>query len=239
MKRKLIIIALFILLITTGCNVDYNVTIDSKFQVYEKVKFIGENDIILNNVEDIDLYLDEQINTYKLINQFKAYNYKKKKGSINSYVEMSRKYPSLDVYSNSPILGQFFNNVQITRENDTIKVASIGKNLYDQYFAENNIHEPEFFMDSIKIKIRLHNEILDHNADYYDYVKNTLEWEITKDKNLSEFYFILGPNKKYGIILIDAIYMNKLSLGIITTTILGLYLFSKKVYNSHIINNSI
>lgn len=230
---------MFMLLLVTGCSVDYKVVIDSNYKVKEISKFIGQNDVILSYNDSIDLYLDSQIKSYQKITKFKSYTFDKKIKNSFSFIEMERKYPNIDVYIDSPILNQLFEMIDIEKKDGFLTFTTAGETYYDQYFDDNKKHEPEFFVDEINIKMRFHNEIVEHNADYFDITNNTLEWNISKNNQISKIYFKLGPTKKYDIILVDLIYENRITIGVLSFFIVGIYLVGKKVYHNHILNNSI
>lgn len=238
MKKKILLIIAVIFLIT-GCSVDYKATVYSNYRVKETASFIGRNDILINYNENIDTYLDSQIDSYEKISLFKTYKFNKKINDDFSYVKSTKIYRNLKSYIKSPIIEQLFEDIDIKEENGTVTFTTIGETYYGQYFDDNQKHEPEFFIDEITIKLRFHNEIIEHNADHLNVAENTLEWNINSNNQEPKLYFKLGSSKKYDIILIDMIYDNKITIGIIGILLFIIYLTWRNIYLNHINNNSI
>ena len=100
---KLITLFLFIVILS-GCSADYNLVIDKNNVITENLKVIIPNEIILQGNEDIDIFLDNRIESLKTVRSYKNYIYDSKKGKKDSFIEMTMKYKTLNDYSKSPIL---------------------------------------------------------------------------------------------------------------------------------------
>ncbi len=224
MKKIMLLLILFV----TGCSIDYKATVYSNNKIKEQAKFIGKNELILKNNDSLELYLDSQIESYKNINLFSNYKFKKKIKENFSYVDASKTYRNLNQFKDFTLLNQLFENITIEQlNNKTIFRAS--KSLLNL----DDSPDPTFFIEKINIKFRLHNEILESNADFFDISKNILEWNVDPN-NVEEIYFELGLNKKYDIILIDLISDNKITVGLLSLLLFIILIISRKIYKNHI-----
>lgn len=227
MKLKTVFLLIFLLFIT-GCSIDYKATVYSNNKIKEQAKFIGKNELILKNNDSLDLYLDSQMESYKNINIFSDYKFKKIIKEDFSYVDVSKTYRNLNQFKSFSLINQLFEEITIEKSNNkTIFRAS--KSLLNL----DDSPDPTFFVEKINIKFRLHNEILKSNANFFDISKNTLEWNIDPN-NVEEIYFELGLNKKYDIILIDLISDNKITIGLLSLLLFIMLIISRKVYKNHI-----
>lgn len=225
MKKMLI---LLFLMFITGCNIDYNATIYHNKRIREECKFTEENDFILKYNEDISLSLNSKIDSYK--QYFDSYKFMKKINKDNSYVLMKKTNQNLDEFKTTTILNQLYEHIIIEENNNQFSFKFL--NLVDDV---SNNPDPNFHMDDIRIKIRLHNKVIESNADNVDEKKNTLEWIITQTDKEKNMFFKLDHKKRYDIILIDMFLFNKdtiipicITLIIILSVLFYFYLRYKK-----------
>lgn len=236
-KTKIIFILLFVLFFT-GCNVDYNVLVDDKKQVQESIRFVNSNDNILVNNEDVDLYLTTQIDAYKKIPLFKNYRFSKKIGKTFSYVTSNRRFSSLEEYRNSPVFNHLFEYAEVTNENGIVTFKTTGKYYYENAFSDN-YDDPLFFINSITIKMKFYNNIIDSNADMVDKKNNVLIWNINSNNTEKTIYFKIGKDKRYDIIILDYVYRNQtniiIGMSIIVIIVLLTLIIQKKIKKNNIV----
>ena len=225
MKKMLI---LLFLMFVTGCNIDYNATIYHNKKIREECKFTEENAFILKYNEDISLFLNSKMDPYK--QYFDSYKFMKKINKDNSYVLMKKTNQNLDEFKTTTILNQLYEFIIIEENNNQFSFKFL--NLVDDV---SNNPDSNFYMDDIRIKIRLHNKVIESNADNIDEKKNTLEWVITQTDKEKNILFKLDHKKRYDIILIDMFLLNKdtiipicVTLIIILSVLFYFYLRYKK-----------
>ncbi len=206
MKKKLCIL-LFIIVLLTGCSANYDLLINDKKEVYESITFTDTNESILSYSESVELYLTQQIESYKGIKEFSAYDFVKKEGSSSSGVIMSKKYRTLKDYSTSYILRFLFEDVNIIQNTEYTSFETVGGYNYSNLYGEEQL-DPDFFLEKINIKIKFYNNIIDSNADKVDEKGNILEWNITSEDLLKSIYFKIGNEKRYDIIFLDTFNRN-------------------------------
>lgn len=221
-KTKLFLILLFSFFIT-GCSFDYNLTITSDNKVIEKVEVMSLNDDLLLHNEFVDLYLNEQIESYKKIPDFSLYTFSKKIGDVNSSVFLKKQYDSLENYIKSPTFKSLFTDGYIEKTNQYTSFTTSAENLDKKIYGDNLLDE-NFYVGDINIKIKFYNKVIDSNADLIDEKNNIYIWNIV-DKNLTRnIYFKVGNEKRYDIIIIDTIQNNLLLfIGIIILVILATF----------------
>lgn len=219
MKKMKLLFLLLIPLMITGCSVDYNVLVDENKKVVETVKFIGVNEQISNNNESLDMYLNEQITTYKQIDLFSHYIFTKHVGKMASYVMMQKSYESLKEYSNSTVFRNIFEGAEVIKKEDYTSFNTTGKYYYNNLYGGEGT-EPDFYINDLTIKIKFYNKVVDSNADKVDERNNTLEWDITPENIEKYIYFKVSNDKRYDIMVIDFIIRNKVTfISIFTVTV--------------------
>lgn len=237
MKRVKILILLFMVLVLSGCNINYDVNIkaskNDKNQVLEEIIFNFDNsEISVNNISN---YVTETFKNYQNLGMLKDYKLKKDIGKKNSKIIIYKKYSSLEEYVNSNEALQYaFKNV-----NYIDNYGDKGLNTTDKYIGQEifNNEVSENIIDNIKITYHFQNEILENNADIYDKSNNTLTWNLDKTRKDANITFQYSNSKKYDIIIKDYIKQNYIYLlllvGIIVAAIVSIYLIRKKSFLSN------
>ncbi|MFA5603733.1 MAG: hypothetical protein WDA12_02630 [Bacilli bacterium] len=239
MKKIKILLILLIMILITGCDVDYKVIVDSNYRVKETVKFIGDNKTITEKGYNVDLYLTEQIETHQNISLFKGYKFIKKMGTTDSFVTIDRQHRNLEAYSKSPVFNQLFESANIVYEEGTVTFNTTGENYYKNFYNNDELVDPEFYVDKITIQMRFHNNIIESNADSTDETKNTLTWNVSSEKELKKIYFKIGNAKRYDIILLDYVIENKIKIISILLTVMVVGGVALKFYENYKKNDSI
>ncbi len=239
MKKIKLALLLFLLFIVTGCSVDYNLIVTSNHKIRENVKLFVRNDQISKKTTNLKKYFKDQIASYENIGSYKKYKFDYKIGDEVSYVKLDAWHSSFGEYKKSIIYNNLFEDVFIFEEDDKITFKTVGKYFYSDVYADLESPDPDYYMGDINVKIRLHNKIIDSNADNYDEDTNTLEWTITDKDQTRSIFFEIGPEKRYDIILKDLILLNKKTI-IVTSIIvlsvgsLGFYFYSRYKRNNAI-----
>ncbi|NLL44314.1 MAG: hypothetical protein GX247_01430 [Mollicutes bacterium] len=232
---KIILLGIFCLLLV-GCNIDYNVVIDSNNRVKENI-IINIPNNILSNDESPKKALDKKIEGYKKIPAYKYYKVSRKVGKNNSILNIKREYSKLEKYADSPILNDLFENIMII-ENDYYTVfKTVGDYNYDYFYGRVSEPIDPSKASSIKdvvVKIQLHNKLIESNADEVDEKNNIYTWYFSPEYTAKYIYMKYGKEKRYDII-IKSFIKNNIGIVIVVSTIvigvlvLGSIFFIKRI----------
>lgn len=229
-RRKFLILGLLIFIIT-GCSVDYDLVITSNHKVKEEIKLYVKNDQLIDDSNSVRGYLKKQIASYKNTNDYNYYDFSYKVGKDISYVQLKTWYPSMERYQDVSSYKTLFENINYLKQEKYTIVETYGKYFYSSIYGESP--DPEFVMGDINVKIRVHNKVIENNADKFDEKTNTLEWKITSNDLNKSIYFKLGKTKRYDIIVIDMFMLNKdvlmPLLGICVLIIIISYYWYRKI----------
>ena len=125
----------------------------------------------------------------------------------------------------------------VTNENGIVTFKTIGKYYYENAFSDN-YDDPLFFINSITIKMKFYNNIIDSNADMVDKKNNVLIWNINSNNTEKTIYFKIGKDKRYDIIILDYVYRNQtniiIGMSIIVIVLLTL-IIQKKIKKNNIV----
>ncbi len=239
MKRMKIIVVIMMLFFISGCSVDYDLIITSNHRIKEDIKFYMKNEQYIDEETSIKEIFKGQIDSYKRMPAYRDYQYNYKIGQDVSYIHLSTWYPTFSSFQNSVIYKNLFENILVLENDEFISFKTVGKYYYEYLYGEDASPDPNFYMGDIKVKIRLHNKVLESNADVVDGAKNTLEWNISRENNEKSIYFKLDHRKRYDIILIDMFLFNKSTFIIIGVTLLliaiiGIYFYARYRNNDSI-----
>lgn len=197
MKKWLLIL---IILLTSGCDVVYNIDIDESIVTestniyFEQHDFIGSN--VYNsadeiNSKDISELVDKNYNRdyLALNNPINDEYYKKKKinDNIGDGINLSYDY-TIDNYYNSSLINYCISNEVIT-ENDKYIIVDV------KDFGHCFYKDPYELLSSLTINVKTEKKVLDNNADSIN--KNVYTWTINKDNINKKNLFIKIRNEPY------------------------------------------
>ena len=169
MKKRILII--LILLLTTGCTCEYNLTIDGNIYK-EEITILGETSDEISSFDnewkipidkeeyeivtgsDVEYIPEGDIYKYNLFSNQLKFNYD---FSINNYNESTAVY-------------NCYNKLTILNYNNSLIISTSPKaNCFDKYPSLN----------SLKVTINVDRKVISNNADNVS--GNTYTWNITKD----------------------------------------------------------
>lgn len=230
--KKFLIFCLLILL--TGCSVDYDLTITNKEKINEKMTIYVNNDEILSSYSSVDEYLDYYSNLYKTNQGYEDYKITTKKGKVNSYFKVENNYKNLDEYVSSLSFKSMFTSADIERIGKYVSFTT-SKNAYLESVKNGNVVSEEDQYEDFKISIKFYNEVTASNAEEVDEKNNIYTWIVSEDSETDYIYFKIGPKVKYNILISDYILNNLATIVIISSStliiggiILFVYIKSKK-----------
>ncbi|MDD2377213.1 MAG: hypothetical protein PHD10_00725 [Bacilli bacterium] len=233
----------------SGCQAEYDLVIDSKNGVSETLKVTIPNEKILNNNDDIDLFLDNRIKSYKNVNAYKDYKYKKHVGKNESYLIMSKDYKTLKSYSNSRFRSNLFEKLTIV-ENDKYNIFKTTGRFYYEYLYGGEPTDPSYQdaeegsptqvkIGEVEISIKLHNKLIETNADITDEDNNIYTWKITPDQKEKFIYLKYSNSLRYDVMIKDFISNNIITIVLISSIILVILVTSGVISIKHVRNNKI
>ena len=100
---KKIVFGVLLLLILTGCDVQYDLVVKNKKKITETITVSVDNQVIENNSMTIDEYLDYYSSLYENNPGYAGINIDTKKGDTYSSFIAKNEYSSLDDYITSYI----------------------------------------------------------------------------------------------------------------------------------------
>ena len=166
-KLFFVIIALFIL---TGCEANYNLTIEDN-------GVIESCDFLIKKTDDNERTLDDYYNTkylsYYDIDAGKDYNYEKKRIDDGKYIGMNLSFAYSGAnYQKSSMLDRCFYKKSFIKTKDYII-------LYTEEGASCFYKDETKLLDSLNVNIKTDLNVVENNADS---VKgNVYTWKFTKD----------------------------------------------------------
>lgn len=222
--RKLVILVSVILLIT-GCGVNYHVEIKEDLKILETAILEGNNDLYNSHYlttkvkvlqEILDIYNDELHE-----NNYQTEVVKKEM----PYVKIEREYQDIQNYlDNSKLFNNYFDKINYTKEGKIVKIETEG-------FNPNEYENPDrFYVENLDIAIKCAYKVVDSNATEID--KKTNTYHFIMNANDEDFKIMLKIDTSSKFIANLDLYL--VLLGIIVLTIVSwiLVIVNKKKNNS-------
>ena len=174
-KRIMILISLF--LVTTGCSVNYEVTLDDNL-LSEVLKITENQDSLTSDYKDLidniynlpqPVYTDADVNPYDETQIIEGVEYYQKNmiSSQNEYGIEIKYNHSLNEYEKSNIINRFYKNVTVLRDGNNITLSTSRNNLcFDIY---DNLEEINIIInfDAKKYEVITHNADQEEKGKYY------------------------------------------------------------------------
>lgn len=228
----------FVILLLTGCNVQYDLTITNKEEVREKFYVFIDNNTIDNSNMSKDEYLDYYSNLYLQNSGYENYKVDTKKGKDISSFIVTRNYENLNDYITSVSFKNMFYNATIERIGNYTSFET-SKNQFLESIKNNEIVSEDMKKNTYTINIKFYNQVVNHNADEVDEKNNIYTWIVNKDTTKNTLYFKIGPKVRYDVMILDYIQNNLLLLSIIGIIILFILITSLYIYIKIKKNNEI
>lgn len=240
--KKIYIIIVLLLFGTTGCTVNYNISLSSD-SIEESVQFsestsLTENNILANGtliyqaaIDDLymipqPVYIDANVNVYDETQVIEGVSYYNKEliDDNENYGIKADFLHALTDYKKSKIINKCYDHISVLENNNTV-VLSTGRKF--QCFSKYTN------LDIVNVQITIDKEaytVKSHNADIV--VDNVYTWNITKENSNNKSVVIEamrnsnvqqnGTNEKntsYNVLLFTVIII--LSIGFLTFLIMN------------------
>ena len=223
--KKIILIVLLLLL--TGCKVEYKINLNNNFDIEENINILSTTEEDKNKIEEFSLNIpiDQKVDDYgafeNKVSTIEYYNYLKNKDMIifkNKY--NNNKY---DKYIDSTLANLAYEYVSINKVDEKNLILSTSKEflLFNNY---NNLEE-------VKITITTNYKVLSNNADIIN--NHDYTWVITKDNAYGKGIFLKVDTSKEDLTFLEKLmrgdYLNIFTLSLLIAIIaLIIYLLVKR-----------
>lgn len=227
MKKKIFLL-IIITFIVTGCNVNYDITVDKDLKITEQL-----------NVEESKDSFDIQYNSPKEgvesifsdVNRSlksKIDNYKIKSGLNNISFNINNKYSNESDFNNSNILKNLNGKVEVYKNPNSKSNTSIFQVMinYDFFDMINTNKYSTINIDEMYVNIKFPYKVISSNADSSK--DDTYTWNLKRDIQSRSFYIEYDNNKTYQNSSVVTIIIIILIILLILLAFLFIILFAKK-----------
>jgi hypothetical protein len=208
--------------------------------VKENIKITIPNQLILSETKNIKSYLNDKIKSYKNISTYNNYKFDRRVLKNYSYVNASRYYDTLSDYAESPPVNNLFQNLMVVENEYYTIFQTVGEYYYDYlYGAESEGTSPlaDTAMKDVVVSIKLHNKIIETNADLRDEKANVYTWNLTPNDKLKSIYIKYSTEKRYDVIILSYIMNNIVIVilggAIIIALLVGLIILKTKYLSNN------
>lgn len=235
-KLKKFIFLILFTIVFTGCDVEYNLTIDNKKRVIEEVTFLEDNNNILKYASNVDefLYNREQEN---FINT--NYKYERVYNDEQSGLNVKNSYSNIEQYVNSKIYTRLFESANIVNDKKFYSFSTFGDYYRNAVFSTPLEAVYRYNIDQIKVNIKFYNVVNSHNADEVDEKNNIYTWYLKSSDLTRKIEFNLSDKVRSDIMLQNTLFRNKTAIIISLLTIIVIIIVIFKFNNIHKQNNRI
>lgn len=230
MKNKKFILLILVIILFSGCSVNYNLTVNEDLTVNEKVVAVeSTNSLKTKTGQDPKTAANSLYNFYKI--EGVKYKFSTVAGDADTKSYASTSYKSLEEYE-SRFTSDIVKEVKIKKKDSYITME------YKQDVPLSDFASKSLIYDSIAVNIDVPFKVTEHNADS---VKgNTYTWNIEKDGSLKDIKITFNTNEtntsrkfNFGFFKINVSYTFMLIAGL---AVIGLVIVMI-VYNRNKKNN--
>ncbi len=221
--KKIIIVLCVIFL--TGCDVEFNLIVDDSKNINEEIIVKVYDNEISSDFSSREEYGDYFANLYKDNSEYTGYSidYKVENDGVRFYI--NRNYTSFIEYSSSILLKKFYNGLTVNDIGNYLTIQST-ENLYAEQLDSDIIYSNESEIENIEFNFKFYNKVIENDADQVS--NNTYTWNGLKDDG--SFYFKLGPDLNYQVIISEFISNNFIPIISIGVVIVGILIFAVSIF---------
>lgn len=195
MIRKLSI-SLLMLIVLSGCTVDYNLEITKDLIIDETIN-INEKTIKINKqVLDEEFFIDSLIDDYKKLNNYSTYMFEKNINNSESIVIARKHYLGIEDYkNNNEAYKMIFEDYTISNQGNVYTFAYKINNKNDiLLFKEDELYDS--LVNDINFNITLPFKVLEENSDSMDEKQSKYTWKINKEQELKDIVIVFDISKE-------------------------------------------
>ncbi len=227
MKKLFLIITSMLLL--SGCEVSYRLSIDENMIIEEEILIQEENSTIRKFTLNIDTFLNDQINFHSDNDRYKYYNIDKYRNNFESGVVANATYIDFNQYKKlNTIYKHFFTDMSFDVEENIVMLNFASREI-NNLLTETDLESAVFGSASISIDVPF--KVLVNNADHVDLETNTYTWEYDKENQEKDIilHFDLSQRNRH-INIPSWVYL--LGVFVIIIAIVSLYVYKRyKMYS--------
>lgn len=228
MKKLLLLIPL--ILLVTGCRVDYKIEINKDLSVVEQVNMSESAEYFSSRYKEFPkTILDSIFNSGNRKQMLIDNDYQYDDSTMYAYPSIlaTKNYSSLDEFSRKTIFkDEFFGSVTTKTEGNLVTFEATDLIEYDPENTEL------YDVSDCNVSITLPYTVTNTNADSHDIKTNTYKWKISSEKP-KEIKITFDKNKIYVYNIVMYISMFILALIILAIIILTLKMRKKNRINNN------
>ena len=186
------ILVLFIVILITGCSVNYEIEITNGLKVIERCSLEAGEDVYKSHYQTTKVkVLQDILNIYN--DELKKNNYQVEviKDEL-PYVKIAREYSSIQEYLNSSLLfNNYFDKINYTKDGKIVKIETEG-------FNPNEHEDPDrFYVDDLDIAIKSAYKVVNSNATKIDKKTNTYHFELKGEEEEFKIMLEIDTSRKF------------------------------------------
>ena len=230
MKNKKFILLILVIILFSGCSVEYNLTVNEDLTVNEKVVASESKNVLkTRTVQDPKTAANSLYEYYK--NDGVKYKFSTVVGDADTKSYATTSYKSLEDYANR-FKSDIVKEANITKKDSYITIE------YKQDVPLSDFASKSLIYDSISVNIDVPFKVTEHNADS---VKgNTYTWNIEKNGELKDIKITFNTKETntsrrfdLGFLEINVSYTFLLIAGIaVIVLIIVLIVYSRNKKNN-------
>ena len=185
MKEVKSVIFIFIILILTGCGVEYDLSINEDNTISEKVVATEKT----NKMESLTRSKGDQAVSYlyQIYKRDDNSRITSKTSDENTIATVTKSHSNIEEYA-SDFKSDVFESVDVTKKDDVITFTAAQSKMLGGVSSYSPLY------DEITVKIYIPYVVTDHNADSVS--RNVYTWNIQKDQGLKTINFSYKEDNK-------------------------------------------
>lgn len=190
--KKILLLSILVLLFT-GCKVEYKLTIEDDLQVTESVNMTGTDALFdiyykSSRLNVINMLFDDYAKDMLQKNNYQYEIIEEK----TPYVLATKKYDNIKSFTNDTIFyKQYFNSLEYSEKDGVVTIET-------KDFMPNDPDNPgRYNISDLRISIESKYKVLEHNATSMDESTNTYYWDIKADTNDFKLLLKVDSNTKF------------------------------------------
>lgn len=222
------IILVFIVLLLSGCSLDYELEVNKDLSLIETINIIEPKSNISAYLFDVEGYVNENVEYFSSQQENNRYNIYNGSNETRAIGTATANYKNFDDYCEiNTLKDNFFSHCEIDEQGSIITINLVSA-LSNDYFLSTDMVEALF--SNAYFKIVVPYKVTYNNADSVDLEKSIYTWKYTADNHLKDIsitfdtaYEAQNP-VNYSMYILGGI--------ILVVIISGIYIYYKYKQNS-------
>lgn len=189
--KKIIKICLsgLLLMLISGCDISYNLTIDKSLSVDEVVIGLEQNNVLEQNSTK-EAKVQSALDTLNLMGDLGYYNKKALYNTDTSGVSVNLSFLSIKDYNEkSMIKDSIFQTFDVTEDKDTTTIKA------NAIYVSRPMGNNNLTVNTINLTVPY--KVINHNADKVDLSTNTYTWNMSSNNRLKSVNITYANNANY------------------------------------------